>query len=190
MNKNKTTKIMVCSFLLFLLFTISCSSNLTTELSLDGFLQKGEYQFGTLAWGSPPNSVAKNLSIIKLKSENPSRQCYKVDNRYILDDNFPVMELEFFDQKLGCVTFTFLIENGYEEWFTKQLDSLSQIYGKPNEQAKSMLEQVQAENYRWISGDTQMHLSKTILSKNGAKVGLGFISTQVIHEFGDVHPEL
>ena len=137
---------MVCSFLLFLLFTISCSSNLTTELSLDGFLQKGEYQFGTLAWGSPPNSVAKNLSIIKLKSEHPSRQCYKVDNRYILDDNFPVMELEFFDQKLGCVTFTFLIENGYEEWFTKQLDSLSQIYGKPNAQAKSTLEQVHAEN--------------------------------------------
>ena len=129
----------------------------TLELTVDG-----EFQYGKLAWNLSYEQIqdllAEKLSFHEERAPFPEYDAFYIARDAIrLNGQQGDLLLEFFNNKLNTVRFSFRLEGDYEGWFQSLADRLTQLYGAPAETV-SRQGSITTAGYRWNKEHTTLQL--------------------------------
>ena len=156
-------KIRHATVLLPLILLAGCAfngENQSRELDLKGLCTEEQvFQYEDFSWGIDAEEVFKQSSLKfdekDLGQTKDSAKTYTSEEEFSLENEKANMDLEFSDDQLNQVSFTFEIEKDAKEWIQKEVDELNSLYGS-------------GEIYQW-KGEQNTVLQMTAFSKNDEK---------------------
>ena len=137
--------------------------NTKKKLSLEDLRQEGEYQYLQLEWGISVEDAKRKLKIPM--ETDPSRipapdkfEFYKTKECFVLDGQTADASLEFKDNRLQALQFSFEIDENAEEWFIKQIGQLQELFGTESEALESDGGPFRSRSYKWETEKTTLQV--------------------------------
>ena len=131
-----------------------------------GRLQRMIFQYEDFNWGTDTEEIFKQSSLNfdekDLGQIQDSAKIYTSEEEFSLENAKTNMDLEFSDDQLSQVSFTFKIEKDAKEWIQKEVNELNSLYG--NGETTGVGNQI----YQW-KGEQNTVLQMTAFSKNDEK---------------------
>ena len=163
-------KIKHATVLLPLILLAGCAfngENQSRELDLKGLCTEEQvFQYEDFSWGIDAEEVFKQSSLKfdekDLGQTKDSAKTYTSEEEFSLENEKANMDLEFSDDQLNQVSFTFEIEKDAKEWIQKEVDELNSLYGSG--ETTGLGNQI----YQW-KGEQNTVLQMTAFSKNDEK---------------------
>lgn len=163
-------KIRHATILLPLIFLVGCAfngENQSRELDLKGLCTEEQiFQYEDFNWGTDTEEIFKQSSLNfdekDLGQIQDSAKIYTSEEEFSLENAKTNMDLEFSDDQLSQVSFTFKIEKDAKEWIQKEVNELNSLYG--NGETTGVGNQI----YQW-KGEQNTALQMTAFSKNDEK---------------------
>ncbi len=135
------------------------------SVPLDAFeTEEGAYQFDSYEWGSPMEEVLEEFpytmaELLMAKDSNPEGLDYYIaEEPFALDGQPAELRLEFQEEKLKEVRFSFKLDDSYAEWYETQVQELTGLYGKPDRQTVNTLDALGMTNWScaWDTEETSL----------------------------------
>ena len=140
-------------------FTSSQSDSITNDTKIDiQFLL--EYVHAVFAFDIAPSVVKFDEK--DLGQTQDSAKTYTSEEELSLDNAKANMNLEFSNDQLNQVSFTFYLEKDAKEWIQKEVDELNSLYGDVETTG------LDNQTYQW-SGEQNTVLQMVVFSKNDEK---------------------
>ena len=163
-------KIRHATVLLPLILLVGCAfngENQSRELDLKGLCTEEQiFQYEDFNWGTDTEEIFKQSSLNfdekDLGQIQDSAKIYTSEEEFSLENAKTNMDLEFSDDQLSQVSFTFKIEKDAKEWIQKEVNELNSLYG--NGETTGVGNQI----YQW-KGEQNTVLQMTAFSKNDEK---------------------
>ena len=150
-------KIRHATVLLPLILLAGCAfngENQSRELDLKGLCTEEQvFQYEDFSWGIDEKDLGQTKD---------SAKTYTSEEEFSLENEKANMDLEFSDDQLNQVSFTFEIEKDAKEWIQKEVDELNSLYGSG--ETTGLGNQI----YQW-KGEQNTVLQMTAFSKNDEK---------------------
>lgn len=152
--KNKKRVIMILGILIVVgIFIISIfGRNTAIKLSLKDFCQEDEFLYGQTKWGDSVEDVkqtfptALEIDTYRSFGENVF---YNAKKPFLLDGQKADVSLEFLNDQLQVIQFSFNLSDNSEEWVEKQIEQLQDLIGMEDEQYDNSAEPLPSVGYRW-----------------------------------------
>ena len=163
-------KIRHATVLLPLILLAGCAfngENQSRELDLKGLCTKEQiFQYEDFSWGMDTEETF-NQSSLKFDEKDlgqtqDSAKTYTSEEELSLDNAKANMNLEFSNDQLNQVSFTFYLEKDAKEWIQKEVDELNSLYGDVETTG------LDNQTYQW-SGEQNTVLQMVVFSKNDEK---------------------
>ena len=131
-----------------------------------GRLQRMIFQYEDFSWGMDTEETF-NQSSLKFDEKDlgqtqDSAKTYTSEEELSLDNAKANMNLEFSNDQLNQVSFTFYLEKDAKEWIQKEVDELNSLYGDVETTG------LDNQTYQW-SGEQNTVLQMVVFSKNDEK---------------------
>ena len=172
-------KIRHATALLPLILLVGCAlngENQIRKLDLKGLCTKEQiFQYEDFSWGMDTEETF-NQSSLKFDEKDlgqtqDSAKTYTSEEELSLDNAKANMNLEFSNDQLNQVSFTFYLEKDAKEWIQKEVDELNSLYGDVETTG------LDNQTYQW-SGEQNTVLQMVVFSKNDEKVAETFRSSR------------
>ena len=172
-------KIRHATALLPLILLVGCAlngENQIRKLDLKGLCTKEQiFQYEDFSWGMDTEETF-NQSSLKFDEKDlgqtqDSAKTYTSEEELSLDNAKANMNLEFSNDQLNQLSFTFYLEKDAKEWIQKEVDELNSLYGDVETTG------LDNQTYQW-SGEQNTVLQMVVFSKNDEKVAETFRSSR------------
>lgn len=137
--------------------------NAKRKISLEDLQQGGEYQYLQLAWGISVDDAKQKLKIPM--ETDPGRipapekfEFYMTKECFLLDGQTADAHLEFHNNRLQALQFSFEIDENAEEWFKKQIGQLQELFGTESEALESDGGLFRSRSYKWETERTTLQV--------------------------------
>ena len=163
-------KIRHATALLPLILLVGCAlngENQIRKLDLKGLCTKEQiFQYEDFSWGMDTEETF-NQSSLKFDEKDlgqtqDSAKTYTSEEELSLDNAKANMNLEFSNDQLNQVSFTFYLEKDAKEWIQKEVDELNSLYGDVETTG------LDNQTYQW-RGEQNTVLQMVVFSKNDEK---------------------
>ena len=164
-------KIRHATALLPLILLVGCAlngENQIRKLDLKGLCTKEQiFQYEDFSWGMDTEETF-NQSSLKFDEKDlgqtqDSAKTYTSEEELSLDNAKANMNLEFSNDQLNQVSFTFYLEKDAKEWIQKEVDELNSLYGDVETTG------LDNQTYQW-SGEQNTVLQMVVFSKNATVI--------------------
>ena len=162
-NKKKIIIILVILAVVGIFIALTYGRNTAIKLSLKDFCQESEFQYGQTNWGDSLEEVKQTFPTaleIDTYLTSGESEIYNAKKTFLLDGQKAKVSLEFLNDQLQGVRFSFKVSDNCEEWFEKQIEQLQDLIGMEDKQYDNSAEPyLPSVGYRWDAENTTLQVA-------------------------------
>lgn len=157
----------LCILLLLVLLPVlaGCEEKESPEPALEDLRSGTEFQYGALAWEASPEEILarlpKNTSLHYKRGPFPLGYAYYINQGFCsIDGRTGDLLLDFRDDRLQIVRFSFWLKAGDETWYNILGEELIALYGPADEILGNVSVDgtITTRGYKWNGETTTMQL--------------------------------